>query len=363
MIILVANVTDLHMNNHLYPYLILIFSLSTVLSCNLQEPTPIAESESTDAITAADYAIVIHGGAGTILKENMTDEREKAYREMLNRALDVGEDILSEGGTSLEAVEKTIHVLENSPLFNAGKGAVFTNEGKNEMDASIMQGSDKNAGAVGGLSTIKNPITAAIAVMQESEHVLLTGAGAEAFSRLQGIETVDPKYFYTESRWNSLQRVIAEEKGVELSESDAPEDKKHGTVGCVALDKYGDIVAGTSTGGMTNKRFNRFGDVPIIGAGTFADNTTVGISCTGHGEYFIRYSVAHDVHARMAYLQEPLDVAADYVVNKTLVTAGGSGGLIAVDKYGNVSMPFNSAGMYRGYAKPNERYIGIYKGE
>ncbi len=351
------------MNTLQYPFLILFLSILTILSCD----SPDAKSErvevQSETTKKADYAIVIHGGAGTILKKNMTNEREKSYRDALSAALSVGEEILSNGGTSLEAVEKTIRVLENSPLFNAGKGAVFTNEGKNEMDASIMQGSDKNAGAVGGLSTIKNPITAAIAVMQNSEHVLLTGAGAEAFSRQEGIETVDVKYFYTESRWNSLQRVIAEEKGAELSEYDVPEDKKHGTVGCVALDKYGNIVAGTSTGGMTNKRFNRFGDVPIIGAGTFADNATVGISCTGHGEYFIRYSVAHDVHARMSYLREPLDVASDYVVNKTLVAAGGSGGLIAVDKYGNVSMPFNSAGMYRGYAKPNERYVAIYKDE
>ena len=342
---------------------LLFIGLLFAWSC---EPDTISKStaqQEDDKQEKADYAIAIHGGAGTILKKNMTPEREEAIRAALSQALDVGEGILKNGGSSLQAVEQTIHVLENSPYFNAGKGAVFTNQGTNEMDASIMQGSDKNAGSVGGLSTIKNPITAAIAVMQQSEHVLLTGAGAEEFSRQQGIETVDPKYFYTESRWKSLQRVLAEEKGAELSESDMPDDKKHGTVGCVALDKAGNIVAGTSTGGMTNKRFNRFGDVPIIGAGTFADNETVGVSCTGHGEYFIRYSVAHDVHARMLYLNEPLDQAAGHVINKTLVDAGGSGGLISVDRYGNISQPFNSAGMYRGYAKPGERYIGIYKDE
>jgi len=342
---------------------LIMLSLLLIWSCNTDVNKNLSDQKNESMQERADYAIAIHGGAGTILKKNMTPEREEGIRAALSAALDIGETILKNGGTSLEAVEKTIHVLEDSPYFNAGKGAVFNHDGTNEMDASIMRGSDKNAGAVGGLSTIKHPITAAIAVMQKSEHVLLTGAGAEEFSRQQGIETVDPKYFYTESRWNSLQRVLAEEKGAELSESVMPDDKKHGTVGCVALDGKGDIVAGTSTGGMTNKRFNRFGDVPIIGAGTYADNETVGISCTGHGEYFIRYAVAHDVHARMLYLNESLETAGNHVVNKTLVDAGGSGGLISVDRYGNVSLPFNSAGMYRGYAKPGERYIGIYKDE
>ena len=352
------------MNMHVSRILsLLLISVLFVWSCKTDSDSTVSEQKDKSSQERAEYAIAIHGGAGTILKKNMTPEREEAIRAALSAALDVGEGILKDGGTSLEAVERTIHVLENSPYFNAGKGAVFTNQGTNEMDASIMQGSDKNAGSVGGLSTIKNPITAAIAVMQESEHVLLTGAGAEEFSRQQGIETVDPKYFYTESRWKSLQRVMAEEKGAELSESDMPDDKKHGTVGCVALDRNGNIVAGTSTGGMTNKRFNRFGDVPIIGAGTYADNQTVGISCTGHGEYFIRYAVAHDVHARMLYLNESLEEAGDHVVNKTLVDAGGSGGLISVDRYGNIALPFNSAGMYRGFAKPGERYIGIYKDE
>ncbi len=313
--------------------------------------------------TKAEYAIAIHGGAGTILKENMTPEREMEYRQALKEALITGEAILQSGGTALEAVEKTIHVLEDSPLFNAGKGAVFNNEGQNELDASIMQGIDQNAGAAGGLRTVKNPISAAIAVMNHSEHVLLTGNGAERFARDQELETVDPEYFYTERRWEAMLRAIEEEKGVELSESDGLEGKKHGTVGCVALDQYGNIVAGTSTGGMTNKRYNRFGDVPIIGAGTYADNATCGVSCTGHGEYFIRYAVAHDVHARIKYLNQSLQEATDEVVHGTLVNKGGSGGLIAIDKYGNVSMPFNSRGMYRGYARPGEIYIAIYDDE
>ena len=227
-----------------------------------------------------------------------------------------------------------------------------------------MQGSDQNAGAVGGLSTVRHPISAARAVMEKSEHVLLTGAGAEAFARTQGLEVVDPVFFKTERRWNGILRVLAEEKDKsQLSERDESGDKKHGTVGCVALDKAGNLVAGTSTGGMTNKRFNRFGDVPIIGAGTYADNATCAVSCTGHGEYFIRYAVAHDVHARMLYLNESLQEAAHHVVNTTLVEKGGSGGLISVDHKGNISLPFNSAGMYRGYAKPGERMVAIYDDE
>ena len=342
---------------------IVILSLLLFASCTSNPTDEASKATSKAEQTRAEYAIVIHGGAGTILRKNLTPEKEKEYREAMDAALTIGEDILKNGGTSLEAVEKTIHYMEDSPLFNAGKGAVFTHEGKNELDASIMQGIDQNAGAVGGLSTVKHPITAAIAVMNNSDHVLLTGAGAETFAREQNLEIVDPSYFKTERRWNSLQRILAEEKGVELSESDEPDDKKHGTVGCVALDKAGNIVAGTSTGGMTNKRYNRFGDVPIIGAGTYADNATCGVSCTGHGEYFIRYAVAHDVHARMSYLNESVSEAAEHVINKTLVEKGGSGGLISIDKYGNVAMPFNSAGMYRGYAKPGERVVAIYEDE
>ena len=320
------------------------------------------ESSSANEAKTAEYALVIHGGAGTILKKDMSEEREIAYRQALNEALDIGEGMLKAGSESIDVVEKVIHYMEDSPLFNAGKGAVFSHEGKNELDASIMRGSDMNAGAVGGVSNVRYPISAARAVMERSEHVLLTGIGAEKFAELQGLEIVDPSYFYTERRWNSLQRILESEK-TKLAASTDPDDKKNGTVGCVALDKNGNIVAGTSSGGMTNKRFNRFGDVPIIGAGTYADNSTCGVSCTGHGEYFIRYAVAHDVSARIKYLGQALPEAANDVVNKTLKNNGGSGGLIAVDKYGNVAMPFNSRGMYRGYAKPGERYVGIYENE
>jgi beta-aspartyl-peptidase (threonine type) len=311
---------------------------------------------------AAEYAIVIHGGAGTIKREDLTPEQDAAYRTALNTALDIGEKILEEGGSAMDAVEQTIHFMEDSPLFNAGKGAVFTNEGRNEMDASMMHGAERMAGAVGGVSVVKHPISAARAVMERSTHVLLTGAGAEQFAKEQGLDIVDPKYFYTERRWQALQNAIAREKteGDPQIELDHDE-KKRGTVGCVALDKDGNIVAGTSTGGMTNKRWNRLGDSPIIGAGTFADNNSCGVSCTGHGEYFIRWAVAYDVAARMTYKKLGVEAAANEVVNEELVKVGGEGGLIALDKYGNVTMPFNTEGMYRGYAKPGERVVAIYK--
>ncbi len=309
----------------------------------------------------AEYAIAIHGGAGTIRRENLSSEKEAAILETLNQALDAGEAVLKSGGSALDAVEKTILVLEDSPHFNAGKGAVFTHDGINELDASIMDGRDLNAGAVGGLRHVRNPILAARAVMEKSDHVLLTGAGAEAFSIAQGIDTVSPDYFYTESRWESLQRALKKEKGNPSGWLEADPAYKYGTVGCVALDKEGNLAAGTSTGGMTNKRWNRFGDVPVIGAGTYADNNSCAVSCTGHGEYFIRYAVAHAISAQMIYGKKSLEEATHHLIHEKLVEAGGSGGLIAVDKEGNVSLSFNSAGMYRGFAKPGERKVAIYE--
>lgn len=345
--------------------LLILGVLFHVLFACSSDQTPELVQENTAetvVVTAAEYALVIHGGAGTIKREDLTPEQDAAYRSALNKALDIGEKILAEGGDAIDAVEQTIHYLEDSPLFNAGKGAVFTNEGRNEMDASIMHGANREAGAVGGVSIVKHPISAARAVMEQSPHVLLTGVGAESFAQEQGLDIVDPKYFYTERRWQALQNAIAREKAegdpqIELDH----DERKRGTVGCVALDKSGNIVAGTSTGGMTNKRWNRLGDSPIIGAGTFADNNSCGVSCTGHGEYFIRWAVAYDVAARMTYKELDLETAAKEVVNQELVKAGGEGGLIALDKYGNVSMPFNTEGMYRGYAKPGERVIAIYK--
>jgi len=335
------------------------FQQCTSESNSTAEKTPVEKMETPHQ---AEFALAIHGGAGTILKKNMTDEQEKAYRDKLNEALNVGEKILKSGGSSIDAVTQTIIVMENSPLFNAGKGAVFTNERKNEMDASFMEGKEMNAGAVGGLTVIKNPILAARAVMEKSDHVLLTGNGAETFAKEQGLEVVDTKYFYTDRRWKSLERAKKAEK-TELSESeDEAEEKKHGTVGCVALDKNGNLAAGTSTGGMTNKRYNRFGDVPIIGAGTYANNNTCAVSCTGHGEFFIRWAVAHDISAMMEYKGVDVETAGKAVINEKLVKVGGSGGAICVDKYGNISMPFNSEGMYRGFVKADgSRKVLIFK--
>ncbi|MDN5203313.1 isoaspartyl peptidase/L-asparaginase [Fulvivirgaceae bacterium BMA10] len=314
--------------------------------------------------------LVIHGGAGTITKENMTSELEKAYKEKLQEALDRGYTVLENGGTSLEAVVETIKILEDSPLFNAGKGAVFTNEGKNELDASIMDGKTLKAGAVAGVTRLKNPITAAQAVMDKSEHVMMAGMGAEKFARSMGLEIVEPSYFHTQKRLKQLEKIKSTEKesngnadgeGRGSIKVKYP-DSKFGTVGCVALDQYGNLAAGTSTGGMTNKRYGRIGDSPIIGAGTYADNNACAVSATGHGEYFIRSVVAYDIGALMKYKNMSLKAAADEVVMKKLVERGGSGGIIAVDKEGNVAMPFNTAGMYRGYIKQKgEGKVFIYK--
>ncbi len=309
------------------------------------------------------YAIVIHGGAGTIEKKNMDAQTEKAYKEALHRALDAGEEILQAGGKSIEAVEAAICIMEDSPLFNAGKGAVFTHEGKNELDASIMCGDTKMAGAVGSVTIVKNPIRLARAIMEKSEHVMMIGAGAEQFAKKTGLEIVDPSYFYTERRWQSLQKILQEDKDSTALSEDEKGNKKNGTVGCVALDKFGNIVAGTSTGGMTNKQFNRLGDAPIIGAGTYADNASCGVSCTGHGEYFIRFTVARDVAALMEYKGWTLEKAANYIINEKLVKERGEGGLIALDRKGNIAMPFNSSGMYRGWAKQGKREVLIYKND
>ncbi|MTB50168.1 isoaspartyl peptidase/L-asparaginase family protein [Lewinella sp. W8] len=342
------------------------FLLLTFTACSESETMEGEEPATEETQTAPEYAMVIHGGAGTILPDDMTPERADGIRAAMNAALDAGEAVLKAGGTAADAVEATIWVLEDSPHFNAGKGAVFTNAGINEMDASFMTGHDLQAGAVGGLTTIKHPISAARAVLDKSEHVLLAGKGANDFAIEQGLETVDPAYFRVDWRWEALQKALEGEK-VEQEQIQGNRiiediDHKYGTVGCVALDKSGNLAAGTSTGGMTNKRYNRLGDSPIIGAGTYANNATAGVSCTGWGEYFIRYAVAYDIHARMAYGGASLEEAANAVVHETLVEAGGTGGLIALDAKGNVVMPFNTPGMYRGYLKAGgEREIEFYK--
>lgn len=309
-----------------------------------------------------NITLVIHGGAGNIVKGSMSPEKETAYKTKLEEALNSGFEILERGGTSTEAVIAAIKILEDSPLFNAGKGAVFTHEGKNEMDASIMEGKNHQAGAVAGVSVIKNPIAAAYSVMKSSPHVLLTGAGAEAFAKEQGLELVSSSYFYTEERFQHLQKIIKSDS-IKLDHSNDEDDQgsiksdirdsKYGTVGAVALDRFGNLAAGTSTGGMTNKRFGRVGDSPIIGAGTYADNETCAVSATGHGEFFIREVVAYDIAALMKYKGLSVQEAAEKVVMEKLVKINGDGGVIALDNTGNIAMPFNTTGMFRGYKKSN----------
>lgn len=316
-----------------------------------------------------DFAIIIHGGAGTILKKNMTDEKEAAYKAKLEEAIKVGYNILKNGGSSTEAVMKTIQVMEESPLFNAGKGAVFTNAGTNELDASFMDGKTLNAGAVAGVKDVKSPIELAIKIMTDSEHVMLSGDGASAFAKEKGLEIVDPSYFYTEDRFQSLQKILNQEK-TEL-DHDAKKasfydpnikDSKFGTVGCVALDKNGNIAAGTSTGGMTNKRWGRIGDAPIIGSGTYANNKTCGVSSTGWGEYFIRSQVAYDISAQMEYQKKSLKEATKDVIQNKLTKLGGTGGVVALDKNGNMSFEFNTEGMYRASMdEKGELIVEIYK--
>ena len=326
-----------------------ILSLTVIillLSCQPMNKTNVADPA---------YVLVIHGGAGVITRESMDAETENSYRRAMNDALSAGEKILADGGSSLDAVEAVVMWLEDNPLFNAGKGSVFTHEGKNEMDASIMNGNDLSAGAVGGVKHIKNPIRLARTVMERSPHVMLTGDGAEEFAKQHGIEIVDESYFFTQRRWDAHLKGLEEEK--------TTPSEKHGTVGAVALDKNGNLAAATSTGGMTNKRWNRIGDTPVIGAGTYANNATCAISSTGHGEYFIRWAVAHDISAMMEYKGVSLKEAAAHVVMEKLAAAGGDGGVIGVSKTGEVTMTFNSEGMYRGYVKPGERYVGIYGDE
>jgi len=282
------------------------------------------------------FGLVIHGGAGTILKKNMSPEKEAAYTEKINEALSAGFKILDSGGTSLDAVNSAINIMEDSPLFNAGKGAVLTEKGEAELDASIMEGKTLMAGAVAGVKHIKNPINLARLVMEKSPHVMMIGDGAEEFAKQNNYELVDNKYFITEERW--LQYLKIKEA----------QDKKHGTVGCVALDKNGNLAAGTSTGGMMMKKFGRVGDAPIIGAGTYANNNTCAVSATGHGEYFIRLGVAKDISTLIEYKNYSLDQASNEVINNKLTMLGGTGGVIAIDKEGHVAMTFNTEGMYRG---------------
>jgi beta-aspartyl-peptidase (threonine type) len=344
----------------------LIYILITVCSSSI-----FAQQTAPNKTNTGKYVLAIHGGAGTLNKSQFTPALEAKYKSGLDSALIVGNAILEKGGTALDAVEATVKVLENNPLFNAGKGAVFTNEGVNELDAAIMDGKTLAAGSIAGVRTIKNPITAARAVMEKSEHVLLSGRGAETFAAAQGIEIVDPSYFYTPERWKGLQRAKqrdsldqlkkAGQVAYETENEEQRRKDKYGTVGAVALDTHGNLAAATSTGGMTNKKWGRIGDAPIIGSGTYANNNTVAISCTGWGEYFLRLVMAKSISDRMEFGGQSLALASETLVMKELPALGGDGGLIAVDKNGNIALPFCTEGMYRGFIKKEKQGAAIVK--
>ncbi|MCG7553345.1 isoaspartyl peptidase/L-asparaginase [Pseudoalteromonas sp. Of11M-6] len=317
---------------------------------------------------APPFAIAIHGGAGTIERSNFTPEKEKQYKAKLKEAVEAGYKVLEQGGESLDAVTTAINILEDSPFFNAGKGAVYTYDEGHELDASIMDGRNRQAGAVAGVKHIKNPIDLAKEVMQHSVHVMLSGEGAEDFAKKRGFTLVENSYFDTDARYQSLlkakkrlQMKEAATKDYQAAHQQLESQYKMGTVGAVALDKQGNLAAGTSTGGMTAKRFGRIGDSPVIGAGTFADNRSCAVSATGHGEYFIRYNVAADICARVAYQNKSIEKAGKEVIFDTLYPIGGTGGVIIVDPKGNISMPFNTAGMYRASkSSTTPTYVGIY---
>lgn len=314
-------------------------------------------------------AIAIHGGAGTITRASMTPEREAEYRSALERALKAGYAILQDHGSSLDAAEAAVRVMEDSPLFNAGKGAVFTSAGTNELDAAIMDGATLKAGAVAALKHVKNPVTLARMVMEKSRHVMMVGGGAEDFGRLHGIETVDPAYFRTDHRWKQLEQQQERERIREKKQEPEKTGFQHrdtdayfGTVAAVALDRNGNLAAAISTGGTTNKRYGRVGDTPIIGAGIYADNRTAAVAATGTGEYFIRTAASHELVSLMAYKGINAQQAADTVIHGRITPIGGDGGIMALDRMGNVAMSFNTEGMYRGYIDTSgTMVIQLYK--
>ncbi|MDP4190434.1 MAG: isoaspartyl peptidase/L-asparaginase [Bacteroidota bacterium] len=307
----------------------------------------------TFAQSSTKYRLIIHGGAGQIVKGSMSIDEEAAYRSKLKEALMKGNEILKSGGSSLDAVIAAINVLEDSPLFNAGKGAVFNSKGKNELDAAIMDGNTLKAGAVAGVHHIKNPINLARLVMDKSPHVMMVGDGAEEFAVEQGMQLVPEEYFFSKNRYEQYLRVKEKEKKDTLKNINQNDkgsiDSKFGTVGAVALDKAGNLAAGTSTGGMTNKKYGRIGDSPIIGAGTYANDKTCAVSATGYGEFFIRNVAAYDISALVEYKKISLKDAAVEVIFNKLLPQGGTGGIIAIDKDGNFTMTFSTEGMFRGY--------------
>lgn len=316
-------------------------------------------SPSHSSTPPEKFTLAIHGGAGPITPDNVPPDYQEAYCAALTQVLETGYTLLRAGRRSVDVVEEAVRLLEDSPLFNAGRGACFTFEGRNELDASIMDGRTLQAGAIAGVTTIRNPISAARAVMERSPHVLLIGAGAEEFAVAQGLEIVEAAYFHTHGQYEKWEAARHERETPSL---DLPSGEKFGTVGAVALDSYGDLAAATSTGGMMNKRYGRVGDSPIIGAGTYANNATCAVSATGHGEYFICNVVAYDISAMMEYKRLPVQEAAEEVVLRKLAKRGGQGGVIAVDAHGRVAMPFNTPGMYRGcIAADGQANVGIFK--
>jgi len=347
--------------------LILAFSITVSPVTVVAQKGTFPEMKQIQGPQNPRVGFVIHGGAGVIKKGELTPEQEKEYRSKLEEAVMAGYSALQAGKTSIEAVEIAIRLLEDSPLFNAGKGAVFNAEGKNELDASIMDGKTLMAGAVAGAHHVKNPISLARAIMEKSPHVMMIGDGAEQFAKEQKIELVDEKYFFTQRRWDELQQEKKSEKvkpafaAIPISGVISPPAAHFGTVGAVALDKFGNIAAGTSTGGMTNKKYGRVGDSPIIGAGTFANNNSCGVSATGWGEYFIRVGVARDIASLMEYRALPIQQAADMVMKK-VQNLGGDGGVIAMDKWGNIGISFNSEGMYRAYINSEGRPVVLIYG-
>jgi beta-aspartyl-peptidase (threonine type) len=330
--------------------LLLLVPIILLIACHA--PTPPENQQANQPQKSVSKPIlVIHGGAGTITPDRYTKEEDSVYRITLSRALAIGYEILADSGTALQAVEATIRYMEDSPLFNAGKGSVYNSEGVVENDASIMDGTTLEAGAVAGIVGVKNPITLARLVKDSTKHVMLSGEGASIFADKMAMERVEQRYYFTDERWEHRENYLKE--------------NKFGTVGCVALDSYGNIAAGTSTGGMMHKQWGRIGDSPVIGAGTYADSRFAGVSCTGHGEYFIKNTVAYDIIAQMQYADLSLQEASKNIIHKKLKVQGAGGGLIALDKNGNVTMPFNTAGMFRGYwrAGDDQPFVALYPEE
>lgn len=347
--------------NYLFS-LILLVSISSCKEKKEEKSKSKEKKVQNKQQKVASPRLVIHGGAGYITKDQLTPEEEKAYHDKLEEALQKGYELLKKGTSSTETVVQVIQILEESPLFNAGRGAVFTSEGKNELDASIMDGATQQSGAVAGVVHIKSPIEAAYYVMTASPHVMMSGAGAEKFAMLEGLEMVGDQYFYTDKNYERLLEVQQNEKNKDSTKTallHGTEDYKYGTVGVVALDQNGNLAAGTSTGGMTNKKFGRIGDSPIIGAGTYASNDACAVSATGHGEFFIRNVVAYDIAARMKYQNKDLKTAAQEVIDE-LKEKGGAGGVICLDRYGNIAMPFNTPGMFRGSVIEGKIEIEMY---